>query len=231
MYKRQKTKCIWLLTVTDKKKPPRLISSLIKLNINEICGRTATWHYFSARHIYLIPYIYGSFPSFLILTSRFLFYISRLLSALYVFFCLVFFSFYLFVPFLLSCSPSGLAVSTIPFYLNLVSLYLASFFLIYLTFFLSSLSLLFSSLSFSSFAPRYFSISPSPFPFLSHPLSSQQLNPLERFSRWRAVKPTTTMWVLIINLKIKYINNIGKFFWCRQLHFLLLLTYLLWLTF
>lgn len=155
----------WLLTVTDKKSRS-LISSLIKLNI---------------RYVDRLP----SDISFLSDVS----YMFRLRSALYIFsyFLLFYLSLslclFLFVFFLWSLW----SVISFLFQACLSN----SFLSLYLIFFL----LLPLSLSFSFFPLWYFSISPSLSSSLSHPLSPQQLNPLERFSRWCAVKPATTTWV------------------------------------
>lgn len=133
-------------------------------------------------------------------SSVFLFLIFYFISlvcdqhCMYVFSHHVFFSFCLSFPFPFSWPPSGLSVSTLACHLKLVSIW---FLLFYLPFF--------PSLCFPPFlicVQRYFSISPSLSTSLWHPLSSQRLNSLERFSRWRAVKPATTyVREFIINLK------------------------------
>lgn len=88
--------------------------------------------FFFPRSLFFFPYSSFSFLSFVSLVCDQHF--------MYVFSCLVFFSFYLSVPFpfsLVSCSPFDLTVSTLALYLKLsISIY-GSFFSIYLTFFFS----------------------------------------------------------------------------------------------
>lgn len=184
---------IWLLTEPDKMSD-WFISPLIKLNISGCVGG-------------LPPDI--SLPSdmyltcfFSILVSHFLFYISCLRSVLYVFSCLVFFSFCLFFPFPFSRPPSGLSVSTSAF---------SSWSLSGVPSFSSTLLSFSHSLPFLLSFPSFFvlcsaisldlslSFSRSLTPSVSHP---NGLNSLERFSRWRAVKPATTTWVYHQFLKI-----------------------------
>lgn len=55
-----------------------------------------------------------------------LLYLSFVISIVCIF-CLVFFSFYFSVPFSFSCSPSGLVVLTLAFYLKLVSIWFLLF--------------------------------------------------------------------------------------------------------
>lgn len=182
--KRQSIYDCWLLLI---KSLTELISPLIKLNINEICGRTATWHFLfcSTCTLYtssLVPYSCSPFS---------LFYIFHLRSVLYVFSCLVFFSFYLSVPLSLSHSPTGLVMSTLAFYFKLVWS-LPS----HLPYFLSLIPLLLAfSPCLSHSLPPDISQSLPLFLSPSHTLYLPQPNPLERFSRWRAVRLATTMWV------------------------------------
>lgn len=158
--KRQSIYDCWLLLI---KSLTELISPLIKLNINEICGRTATWHFLFC-------------PTCTLYTSSLVPYSCSPFSLLYLSFAIgivcIFLSCFLFI--LSFCPSFSLSFSHRSRHVNLSFLsqacLVSSFPSTLLSFSHSSSSCLFS-LPFSFFTPRYFSISPSLSLSLSHPLS------------------------------------------------------------